>query len=53
MAIPQHPHAPVGCFQAGASAEKVAPSSCDAVNQTWEKWYGAPMLAKVVPNPYF
>ena len=27
--------------------------SSDAVNQTWEKWYGSPMLAKVVPNPYF
>jgi polar amino acid transport system substrate-binding protein len=27
--------------------------STDVVNQTWEKWYGAPMLAKVVPNPYF
>ena len=23
------------------------------VNETWEKWYGAPMLVKVVPNPYF
>lgn len=23
------------------------------VNQLWEKWYGAPMLVKVVPNPYF
>jgi polar amino acid transport system substrate-binding protein len=23
------------------------------VNDTWEKWYGAPMLVKVVPNPYF
>jgi polar amino acid transport system substrate-binding protein len=27
--------------------------SSEAINQTWEKWYGAPMLAKVVPNPYF
>lgn len=27
--------------------------SSDFVNQTWEKWYGAPMLAKVVPSPYF
>jgi polar amino acid transport system substrate-binding protein len=27
--------------------------SSDAVNKTWEKWYGAPMLVKVVPNPYF
>ncbi len=23
------------------------------VNETWEKWYGAPMLVKIVPNPYF
>jgi polar amino acid transport system substrate-binding protein len=23
------------------------------VNETWEKWYGAPMLVKVVPSPYF
>jgi len=23
------------------------------VNELWEKWYGAPMLVKVVPNPYF
>jgi polar amino acid transport system substrate-binding protein len=27
--------------------------SSNFVNQTWEKWYGAPMLVKVVPNPYF
>ena len=27
--------------------------SSEAINQTWEKWYGSPMLAKVVPNPYF
>jgi polar amino acid transport system substrate-binding protein len=27
--------------------------SSEFVNQTWEKWYGAPMLAKVVANPYF
>lgn len=27
--------------------------SADFVNQTWEKWYGAPMLVKIVPNPYF
>jgi polar amino acid transport system substrate-binding protein len=25
----------------------------DFVNATWEKWYGAPMLVKIVPNPYF
>ena len=25
--------------------------SSDFVNDTWEKWYGAPMLVKVVPNP--
>jgi polar amino acid transport system substrate-binding protein len=25
----------------------------NAVNETWEKWYGSPMLVKVVPNPYF
>jgi polar amino acid transport system substrate-binding protein len=23
------------------------------VNESWEKWYGSPMLVKVVPNPYF
>jgi polar amino acid transport system substrate-binding protein len=23
------------------------------VNETWEKWYGSPMLVKVTPNPYF
>lgn len=23
------------------------------VNETWEKWYGAPMLVKVEANPYF
>jgi polar amino acid transport system substrate-binding protein len=23
------------------------------VNALWEKWYGAPMLVKVVPDPYF
>ena len=23
------------------------------VNETWEKWYGAPMTVKIVPNPYF
>ncbi len=23
------------------------------VNQTWEKWFKAPMLVKVVPSPYF
>ena len=27
--------------------------SGDFINQTWEKWYGAPMLVKVVPSPYF
>lgn len=27
--------------------------SSNAVNETWEKWYGAPMLVKVEPNPYF
>jgi polar amino acid transport system substrate-binding protein len=27
--------------------------SSDFVNQTWEKWYGAPMLVKVEANPYF
>lgn len=27
--------------------------STDAINQTWEKWYGAPMLVKVEPTPYF
>ena len=27
--------------------------SSNFVNETWEKWYGAPMLVKVVPNPYF
>ena len=27
--------------------------SSDTVNDTWEKWYGAPMLVEVVPNPYF
>ncbi len=27
--------------------------SADFINQTWEKWYGAPMLVKVEPNPYF
>jgi polar amino acid transport system substrate-binding protein len=23
------------------------------VNERWEKWYGAPMLVKITPNPYF
>jgi polar amino acid transport system substrate-binding protein len=27
--------------------------STDFVNQTWEKWYGAPMLVKIEVNPYF
>jgi polar amino acid transport system substrate-binding protein len=27
--------------------------STDVVNQTWQKWYGAPMLVKIIPNPYF
>lgn len=27
--------------------------SSGEVNATWEKWYGAPMLVKVEPNPYF
>jgi len=27
--------------------------SSNYVNETWEKWYGAPMLVKIVPNPYF
>jgi len=27
--------------------------SSNAVNETWEKWYGAPMLVKIVPSPYF
>jgi polar amino acid transport system substrate-binding protein len=27
--------------------------SSNFVNGTWEKWYGAPMLVKVAPNPYF
>ncbi|MBW8838140.1 MAG: hypothetical protein JF605_24770 [Burkholderia sp.] len=27
--------------------------SSNAINETWEKWYGAPMLKKVEPNPYF
>ena len=27
--------------------------SSNFVNETWEKWYGAPMLVKIVPNPYF
>ncbi len=27
--------------------------SSNGVNDLWEKWYGAPMLVKVVPNPYF
>lgn len=27
--------------------------SSDFVNQTWEKWYGAPMLVKVEASPYF
>jgi len=27
--------------------------SGNVVNQEWEKWYGAPMLVKIVPNPYF
>ncbi len=27
--------------------------SSNFVNETWEKWYGAPMLVKVVPSPYF
>lgn len=25
----------------------------NTVNEEWEKWYGAPMTAKVVPQPYF
>src|SRR5579859_5924355 len=27
--------------------------SSDFINQTWEKWYGAPMLVKVEQSPYF
>jgi polar amino acid transport system substrate-binding protein len=27
--------------------------SSNFVNETWEKWYGSPMLVKIVPNPYF
>ncbi|MCO5066285.1 MAG: transporter substrate-binding domain-containing protein [Rhizobiaceae bacterium] len=27
--------------------------SSEFVNQTWEKWYGAPPVVKIVPNPYF
>jgi polar amino acid transport system substrate-binding protein len=27
--------------------------SSGVVNEEWEKWYGAPMLVKIVPNPYF
>jgi polar amino acid transport system substrate-binding protein len=27
--------------------------STDAINQTWEKWYGSPMLVKVEASPYF
>ncbi len=27
--------------------------SSNTVNDLWEKWYGAPMLVKVTPNPYF
>ena len=27
--------------------------SSNFVNQAWEKWYGSPMLVKIVPNPYF
>ncbi len=27
--------------------------STDVVNETWRKWYGADMLVKVVPNPFF
>src|SRR6516165_7652953 len=27
--------------------------STDFINDTWTKWYGAPMLVKVVPSPYF
>ncbi|MBV8565901.1 MAG: transporter substrate-binding domain-containing protein [Methylobacteriaceae bacterium] len=27
--------------------------SSNFVNDTWTKWYGAPMLVKVVPSPYF
>jgi polar amino acid transport system substrate-binding protein len=27
--------------------------SSNFVNDTWQKWYGAPMLVKIVPDPYF
>lgn len=27
--------------------------SSNFVNESWEKWYGAPMLVKIVPSPYF
>jgi polar amino acid transport system substrate-binding protein len=27
--------------------------SSNYINETWEKWYGAPMTAPVVPQPYF
>ena len=27
--------------------------SANTVNELWEKWYGAPMLVTVKPNPYF
>ena len=29
------------------------PAFLEYVNETWEKWYGAPMLVKVEANPYF
>lgn len=27
--------------------------SSDAINETWREWYGADMLVKVEPNPFF
>jgi len=27
--------------------------SSNFVNERWEKWFGAPMLVKIVPTPYF
>lgn len=27
--------------------------SSGTVNERWERWYGAPMLVKIIPNPYF
>lgn len=49
----------IGVSQGNASLQSVLNialydlHSSGAVNETWEKWYGAPMLKPIEPNPFF